>query len=47
MVIIGRSSEFSDEIEAQKLRDRNSDIEVVTYDDILCYARDRRVLISN
>lgn len=46
MVIIGRVSEFQDEIERQKLRDRNKDIEIVTYDDILRYAQQRRVIIE-
>lgn len=46
MVIIGRASEFQDEIEHQKLRDRASDIEVVTYDDIVRFAKRRMMLVS-
>jgi hypothetical protein len=46
MVIIGRASQFQDEIERQKLRDRDKDIEIVTYDDILRYAQQRRVIIE-
>jgi hypothetical protein len=45
-VIIGRASEFSDEIDRQKLRARSPEIEVVTYDDILVYARRRQIVIS-
>ena len=45
MVIIGRASEFSDAFERQKLRDRNPDIEIVTYDDILSFAKDRMILV--
>jgi hypothetical protein len=46
MVVIGRGSEFKDEYERQKLRDRTSDIELVTYDDILRFASQRRVYID-
>lgn len=46
MVVIGRASEFRHEIERQKLRDRSSDIEIVTYDDIVRYAKARRVIIE-
>lgn len=45
MVVIGRASEFRDEIERQKLRARASDIEVATYDDILRYAKERSFLL--
>lgn len=45
-VIIGRSSEFTDELDRQKLNSRESDIEVVTYDDIAEYARRRLVMIE-
>ncbi len=40
-VIIGRSADFQSGIERQKLVARTPDIEVVTYDDLLAYARDR------
>jgi hypothetical protein len=45
MAVIGRKAEFSNELERQKLRDRNSDIEIVTYDDIAAYARERQFRI--
>ncbi len=47
MVIVGRSSEFQDEIERQTLRADNSDLDVVTYDDMLSYARRRRLFIES
>jgi hypothetical protein len=46
MVVIGRASEFQDEIERQRLRDRTPDVEVVTYDDILRFAKQRMVLFK-
>lgn len=45
-VLIGRSSEFADEFDRQRLYANNPDIEVVTYDDILEYAKRRRILIK-
>jgi hypothetical protein len=47
MVVIGRSSEFRDEIDRQTLRADNPDIEVVTYDDILRFARGRRMILED
>jgi hypothetical protein len=47
IAIIGRASEFVDEFDRQRLRADTSDIEVVTYDDILTYAERRRVMISS
>ena len=41
-VIIGRTSQFEDAFDRQRLSADTSDIEVVTYDDILTYARRRR-----
>ncbi len=46
-VIIGRSSDFVDAIDRQRLASDNPDIEVVTYDEILTYAKRRRVLLEN
>ena len=46
-VIIGHSSEFLDAVDRQRLRERNPDIEVVTYDDMLAFAKRRRILISS
>ena len=45
-VIIGRSSEFTDELDRQKLSSRETDIEIVTYDDIARYATRRLVMIE-
>ncbi len=45
-VIIGRSSWFLDEFDRQRLQADNPDIEVVTYDDIADFAKQRRVIIS-
>ena len=45
IVIIGRASEFTDEIERATLRADNPDIEIVTYDDIHRHARDRMVVV--
>ena len=44
-VIIGRSSEFRDDLDRQQLAANYSDIEVVTYDDIVDFAKQRRVLL--
>ena len=46
MVIIGRSTEFQDEFDRQRLAADNPGIEVVTYDDMLSYANDRRIVID-
>lgn len=45
-VIVGRSSEFLDDFDRQRLRADNPDIEVVTYDDIVNYAERRRIIIQ-
>jgi len=45
IAIIGRASEFQDEFDASA-SGRQPDIEVVTYDDIVTYARRRRVVIE-
>lgn len=45
MVIIGRASDFRDEVERATLRADNHEIEIVTYDDILRHARDRAIVI--
>lgn len=45
-VIIGRSSEFNSPLERQKLVADTSDIEIVTYDDILVFAKRRRFIIQ-
>lgn len=46
-VIIGRASEFQSALERQKLTKDTPDIEVVTYDDILAYASERRLIIES
>jgi hypothetical protein len=46
IVIIGRTSEFRDELDRQRLRSDNPDIDVVTYDDILQFAQRRRIIIQ-
>jgi len=46
MVVIGRSSDFQDEIERATLRADNPDIDVITYDDIARHARDRMVIVK-
>ena len=46
VVIIGRSSEFKDEFDRQLLIADNPDIEVVTYDDILTFAKRRSLIIQ-
>ena len=43
-VIVGRSREFLDEVDRQRLRASAADIEVVTYDDILEHAK--RLLVK-
>lgn len=45
-VVIGRSTEFDCGIDRQKLSARNPEIDVVTYDDILAYAKKRMVAIN-
>jgi hypothetical protein len=45
-VIIGRSADFRCGIERQKLMARNPDVEIVTHDDMLSYARDRLIMIG-
>lgn len=46
IVIIGRSSEFQDEFDRQSLSADISDVKIVTYDDILRYAKRRRLIIQ-
>lgn len=46
-VIIGRRDEFTSEFERQQLASDNSDIEVVTYDDVLEFAKRRLLLVQN
>lgn len=45
-VVIGRSADFEDEIERQQLRADDPDIDVVTYDDIVAFARRRRLFLD-
>jgi len=45
-VIIGRSSAFNDSFDRQRLAADNPEVEVVTYDDMLNYARRRRLIID-
>lgn len=45
-VIVGRSSEFQDEFDRQRLAADNPDIEVVTYDDLLFHAGSAGCLCS-
>jgi hypothetical protein len=47
MVIIGRASDFRPGIERARLEDHNRDIELITYDDILRYAKNRRAIIES
>ena len=42
-VVMGRSSEFADEFDRQRLSTTCPDVEVVTYDDVLTFARRRLV----
>lgn len=46
MVIVGRASDFVGGIDRQRLAARTSDVEIVTYDDILETARLRRLVIQ-
>jgi len=46
IVVIGRTAEFRDEIDRAILRSDNPDVEIVTYDDIAEYARDRMVFVE-
>lgn len=46
MVIIGRSAEFQDAIDRQRLNADLCDVEVVTYDDIVTFARRRRISLQ-
>ena len=46
-VVIGRSTEFVSSLQRQRLISDTSDIEVVTYDDILTYAKRRRAIIES
>ena len=46
-VIIGRSSEFVDEFDRQRLASDNPDIEVVTYDDLLTFVNRRRLILGD
>jgi hypothetical protein len=45
-VIIGRSADFKYQIDRQRLASRERDIDIVTYSDILTFARRRRLLIE-
>lgn len=45
-VIIGQASEFEDDFDRQRLQSDNPDIEVVTYDEILKYAKRRLLIIK-
>lgn len=45
-VLIGRSTEFVDEIDRQRLAADAGGVEVYTYDDILTYAKRRRLLLE-
>ena len=46
-VIIGRSTEFLSPLQRQMIVSDIADIEVVTYDDILTYAKRRRAFIES
>lgn len=46
-VIIGRSTEFSSSLQRQRLISEIAGMEVVTYDDILTYAKRRRAIIES
>lgn len=46
IVVIGRSSEFMDEFDRQRLAASTPEIEIVTYDDILKFANRRRMIIN-
>ncbi len=45
IAVIGRTSQFQDEVERQQLSADNPDIEIATYDDVLAFA-ERRMVIS-
>jgi hypothetical protein len=45
-VVIGRSSEFRDEFDRARLRASAPGVDVVTYDDILAYARRRKIMMN-
>ena len=45
-VVIGRSGEFEDEFDRQLLASHASDIEIVTYEDLLAYAKRRQIIIQ-
>lgn len=45
-VLIGRSSEFVDDFDRQRLRSDYPDIDVSTYDDLVTYARRRRLIVG-
>lgn len=44
--IIGRSTDFHDEFDRQRLSSSLSDVEIVTYDEIFTYAKRRRLLLE-
>jgi hypothetical protein len=45
-VVIGRSTDFLDEFDRQRLAADTTDVEVVTYDDILMYAKRRMTFLD-
>lgn len=45
-VVVGRSSDFIDALDRQKLQSTISDVEIVTYDDIRLFANRRRLLVE-
>lgn len=45
-VVIGRSSDFTCGFDRQELRADNPDIDIVTYDDIVTFAKRRRMIIE-
>ena len=46
IVIIGRSSEFRDAIDRQRLNADVPDVEIATFDDIATFARRRQLIIG-
>jgi hypothetical protein len=46
VVLMGRSADFTDSVDRQRLAADASDIEVVTYDDMLLYAKRRCLLVE-
>lgn len=46
MVVIGRSADFTDALDRQRLQSRTPDIEIITYDDILIQAKRRLLFIG-